>query len=279
LDVGLRVEPVALLEDPIQPVGEHRRDRALAAPGYAHHHDDGSLPRRRTGVFVGFSALSLAQARGWGAPRTRHSPRCPLLMALGHERSTYRWPLLPSAGGSILRVPGHAEAMGTAALTSARDSISRLKQLLHFGTADRMLQPVEAATHIQFFADLLDQRHDRQRSAGSDADARDADALELGQRGVRPGHNIDRHTFERPRQPRDSPDIGKAERVDAIRPGCEISLGPADRLCQPTFRIADILEVEIGASIDDCRHPCRVRAPACATNPPTGILDSAYRPL
>src|SRR5262249_36198497 len=115
LDVGLRVEPVALLEDPIQPVGEHRRDRALAAPGYAHHHDDGSLPRRRTGVFVGFSALSLAQARGWGAPTTRHSPRCPLLMALGHERSTYRWPLLPSAGGSILRVPGHAEAMGTAA--------------------------------------------------------------------------------------------------------------------------------------------------------------------
>src|SRR5262249_44651463 len=57
-------------------------------------------------------------------------------------------------------------------VTSARDSISRLKQLLHFRAADRMLQPVEAAAHIQLFADLLDQRHDRQRSAGSDAHAR-----------------------------------------------------------------------------------------------------------
>src|SRR5262249_19419061 len=112
---------VALLEDPIQPVGEHRRDRALAAPGYAHHHDDGSLPRRRTGVFVGFSALSLAQARGWGAPTTRHSPRCPLLMALGHERSSYRWPLLPSAGGSILRVPGHARGDGNSRPSQVRE--------------------------------------------------------------------------------------------------------------------------------------------------------------
>src|SRR5262249_22479270 len=101
-------------------------------------------------------------------------------------------------------------------LTSARDSISRLKQLLHFGAADRMLQPVDGAAHIQLFADLFDQRHDRQRGAGSDADARDADALELGQRGVRPSHNIDRHTVERPRQPCDSPDIGKAEPIDAI---------------------------------------------------------------
>src|SRR5215831_8250511 len=53
LDVRRRVEPVALLEDPIQPVGEHRRNRALAAAGDSHHHDDGNISQRQSGFGVG----------------------------------------------------------------------------------------------------------------------------------------------------------------------------------------------------------------------------------
>src|ERR1700682_2358314 len=46
-DVRLRMEPVAVFVDPVQAVGQHRRDRALAATGNAHHHDDGRNVRRR----------------------------------------------------------------------------------------------------------------------------------------------------------------------------------------------------------------------------------------
>src|SRR5215472_762533 len=42
LDVRRGVERVALLEDPIQSVGEDRRNRALAAARDSHHHDDGN---------------------------------------------------------------------------------------------------------------------------------------------------------------------------------------------------------------------------------------------
>src|SRR5262249_55942356 len=80
--------------------------------------------------------------------------------------------------------------------SSSRGSISRFEQLLHFEAADRVLQYVEAAADVELFADLLGQRHDRERGTGSDAHARDTGALELRQRGVRPGHDIDRRTVE-----------------------------------------------------------------------------------
>ena len=41
LDIRGRVEPVAVLVDPMQAVRQHRRDRALAGAGDAHDHDDG----------------------------------------------------------------------------------------------------------------------------------------------------------------------------------------------------------------------------------------------
>src|SRR5262245_15103644 len=44
-DVGLWVEPVAVLVDPVQPVRKHRRNRTLAATRDSHHHDDGRIAR------------------------------------------------------------------------------------------------------------------------------------------------------------------------------------------------------------------------------------------
>ena len=88
LDVGRRVEPVALLENPIEPVCKHQCNRALAGAGHSHHHDDGRLVQGRSSL--SFGASGLAQATRWGASRTRLSRRCPLLMALHHEGATDR---------------------------------------------------------------------------------------------------------------------------------------------------------------------------------------------
>src|SRR5262249_32287224 len=90
LDVGRRVEPVALLEDPVQPVCEHRRNRTLAAARDAHHHDDGNIPWWRSGVGLGFLASCLARATRRRPPITRRSCGCPLLTAFDHERATWR---------------------------------------------------------------------------------------------------------------------------------------------------------------------------------------------
>src|SRR6266550_6707926 len=71
LDVGLRMEPVAVFIDPMQPVGEHRCNRALAAAGNSHHQDDGRITCRRVRLHDGPPTLQ----RGPPATRSRLANR------------------------------------------------------------------------------------------------------------------------------------------------------------------------------------------------------------
>src|SRR5262245_8474675 len=86
-DVGLRVEPVTVLVDPVQPTREHRGNRALAAARDSHHHGDGRIASSRGGCGLGFRGGRLARAPRPSMRRCRGGS-----LVADHERATGRWP-------------------------------------------------------------------------------------------------------------------------------------------------------------------------------------------
>ena len=84
------VEPVALLEDPIQPMCEHHCDRALAATGDPHQHKDRRIRQRRGGFRLQFPGLLLWRKPRDGKGRRRGTAYLHVLQAPDHERATCR---------------------------------------------------------------------------------------------------------------------------------------------------------------------------------------------
>src|SRR4029077_2989856 len=104
LDVGLGMKPVAVLVGPMQPMGQHRGDRALAGAGNAHHHEDGrSFGRRFHDTVSGAAARSMSQTSSPSA-YARVAGKCP---PENTRRRMSRLPA-PSTRNSISRVEASA---------------------------------------------------------------------------------------------------------------------------------------------------------------------------
>src|SRR5438046_1224890 len=158
----------------------------------------------------------------------------------------------------------------------ALSRVFRTEELLRLEMGDRWFQGVEAAGLVQLSGHRADRIDHYQGNGGRRAGAANAECLQLGNIREASAHptDIDRRIYGA-HEPTGGVRIAQCDRVEAVGAGREIDTGARHRLVKAALLVADILQIKIGAGIDDDRDAGGARRLARGADAGDHVLDRA----